>query len=286
VGSVTVVIATRNRVGPLSCTVDRLLRLPERPPIIVVDNASTDDTVHRLAADYPSVRLVALRRNEGAQARNVGVAQAATPYVAFADDDSSWTPGSLGRAAALFDGYPRMGLLAANIEIGAHRRPDPGCSAMASSPLGRPPDLPGPAVVGFVCCAAIVRRQAFLACGGFDPVVFFMGEEERLAYDLIAAGWGIAYCADVVARHWPVDQGGSAGKRRLQERNRVLTAWMRRPVPVAARLTAAHLGALLGRRHGLRSTATLLGRLPRALANRRRPDPAVEQALAVVHASN
>ena len=38
----TVVLITRNRRGELLRTLDRMTSLPERPPIIVVDNASSD----------------------------------------------------------------------------------------------------------------------------------------------------------------------------------------------------------------------------------------------------
>jgi GT2 family glycosyltransferase len=28
----------------------------------------------------------------------------------------------------------------------------------------------------FMACGAVVRREAFLACGGFDDIVFFVGK--------------------------------------------------------------------------------------------------------------
>ena len=51
-------------------------------------------------------------------------------------------------------------------------------------PNGVEPDLPGRSVLGFLACGAVVRRSAFVQAGGFDPVVHFGGEEERLALDL------------------------------------------------------------------------------------------------------
>jgi hypothetical protein len=44
---------------------------------------------------------------------------------------------------------------------------------------GAAPDLPGPSVLGFLACSAIVRRSAFLDVGGFDDILFFVGEESR-----------------------------------------------------------------------------------------------------------
>src|SRR3712207_8738424 len=41
---------------------------------------------------------------------------------------------------------------------------DPTCVAMARSPLDVGTSLPGPAVLGFVACGAVVRRDAYLEC--------------------------------------------------------------------------------------------------------------------------
>ena len=53
----------------------------------------------------------------------------------------------------------------------------------------------------------MVRTEAFLAAGGFDPVVRFPGEEERLSLDLAAAGWGMAYVDSVTVHHHPSPAG-------------------------------------------------------------------------------
>jgi len=278
VRNVTVVVATRDRAGTLVRTLDRLRRLPDRADLIVVDNASTDGTPELIRREFPDARVLPLPRNHGAAGRNLGVAAAATPYVAFADDDSWWEPGALTAAARLFDGYPRLGLIAARTLVGPDDRLDPMSAFMAGAPLGRADDLPGPSVLGFLACAAVVRREAFLRCGGFDPVVFFMGEEGRLAYDLAAAGWGLAYCAEVTAHHDPPPCADPAAKRLLAARNAALTAWMRRPVRVAA----AQTRALLRARPDPPTLAQFAVRVPRALARRRAPDPAVEAGHALL----
>jgi GT2 family glycosyltransferase len=170
-------------------------------------------------------------------------------------------------------------LIAARTLVGRQQRLDPMSAFMATAPIGAPPDLPGPAVLGFLACAAIVRRDAYLECGGFDPVVFFMGEEARLAYDLAAAGWGLAYCPDIVAHHHPEPGGDRAPKRRLAARNRALTAWMRRPARTVAAETATLVRTAVAQ-GDIRGLAGFAARLPRAVLRRRAPDPAVEAALA------
>lgn len=264
------VLATHNRRAPVLQTVGELMALPERPPVIVVDNGSTDGTAQAVRRTFPRVDVVALPRNRGAAARNVGVARSRSPYVAFSDDDSWWRPGALGRAAAHFDAAPRVGLLAARILVGDDHRRDPTCDVMAASPLPREPDLPGPAVRGFVACGAVVRRTAFLAVGGFDPLVFFLGEERTLAIDLASAGWGLAYVDDVVAVHHPQRVSRDDGaRRRLHARNELLVAWMRRPVRVAVRQTARTVVTAVRDRDTARGAGSALRRCPDALAYRR-----------------
>jgi GT2 family glycosyltransferase len=275
---VTVVIATRDRIAGLTRTLTRLAELPERPAVIVVDNGSTDGTVNCVRGQFPQVRVLALRHNAGATARNRGVAAARTAYVAFADDDSWWAPYALSRAYGLFEDHPRLALIAARTLVGPDERLDPMSAFMASAPIGSCPDLPGPTVLGFLACAAIVRRRAFLECGGFDPVVFFMGEEARLAYDLTAAGWGLAYCPDVVAHHHPSPGGGRGPKQRLAARNRALTAWMRRPFRTATAETAGFI-RMMAKSGDYRALAGFAARLPRAVLRRRAPHPGLEMTL-------
>jgi GT2 family glycosyltransferase len=246
--AVTVVVTSHNRRRTLLRTLGQ-----HRGPVIVVDNASTDGTVEAVAAVYPDVRLVRLDHNLGAAARNIGAELAGTPYVAFADDDSYWEGASLRRAAKLFEAYPRAALLTAQVLVGEEGRPDPISAYMGTAPLGTPADLPGPAVLGFLACAAVVRREAFLAAGGFAPPLHVYGEEALLSMDLAAAGWGLSYVPALRVRHLPSPGGRDPHARARQEaRNRLLTAWLRRPVGVGARAALAALGSAAGR-GGLRA---------------------------------
>jgi GT2 family glycosyltransferase len=263
-----VVIATRNRVRELCRTLAFLARLPERPLVVVVDNASSDGTPVAVRGQYPQVKVIALPRNKGASARNVGVASAPTPYVAFSDDDSWWEPGSLRRAATILEDYPGVGLVAARTLVGSTGRSDPVNAAMRDSPLpGK--ELPGPRVLGFLACAAVVRRAAFLEVGGFSELLFIGAEERLLALDLASAGWAAAYIDEVVARHWPSAARDETERRRLLARNEVLIDWLRRPVATA--LAATGRLALRARtdRAAAGAIASLLPVLPPALLQRR-----------------
>lgn len=221
------VIATRDRRDSLLRTLERLQALPERPPVTVLDNASSDGTAAAVAAQFPAVRVLAMPANLGAAARNAGAALVSAPYVAFSDDDSWWAPEALTRAADVLDAHPRVAVVAARVRVGPAGRLDPTCALMARSPLPAPPG-PGPAVLGFLACGAVARRRAFLDVGGFDLRYGVGGEEELLAVDLAAGGWELRYCPEVVAHHHPVGARDPSARRRRQVGNTLRTAWLRR----------------------------------------------------------
>lgn len=282
-------IATRNRCGELLRTLVELSELRPRPPVVVVDNGSTDETVaatEAAAHTLGDIRLIRLRRNEGAVARNAGVRAAETPFVAFSDDDSWWADDALPRAEQVFDRHPRLGLIAARTLVGPDEHGDPVSEQMAVSPLGREPDGPGPSVLGFLACSAVMRRDAFLAAGGFSRVLHFAGEETLLAYDLAARGWQLCYVDSVVAHHHPSLVRSEGIERAVRQlRNQTLVALMRRPATVA-------VGAALGLLRqipryppaGLAAADALL-RLPRALAARRRLPGDVERRIRLLDAA-
>jgi hypothetical protein len=47
---------------------------------------------------------------------------------------------------------------------------------MAASPLPCFPGAPGPSVLGFLACSAVLRRRAFCDVGGFIELLFFVGK--------------------------------------------------------------------------------------------------------------
>jgi GT2 family glycosyltransferase len=268
-GEVTVVVATRNRRDRLFETIPH-----HEAPVILVDNGSEDGGPDAIEAAFPQVTVVRLGENRGAAARNAGVELARTPYVAFADDDSYWQPGSLAGAAALLRDHPRVGLLSARVLVGPQARLDPVSAAMAAAPLGVPDGAPGPAVLGFLACSVVVRREAFLRVGGFNPALHVYGEEALLAMDLAAAGWLQAYAPQLTVRHLPLPTGRDNGARhRIEARNRVLTALLRRPPGVVARTAVS---AWRDDRRGVADAARLL---PWALRQRRPLPDTVERDL-------
>lgn len=274
----TVVIATRNRREELLATLTRLDALPESPPVVVVDNGSDDGTAAAVRERHPEARVFALEENAGPAARNVGLRAATTPYVAFNDDDSWWDPGALGEAERLLDGDARLSLIAARIHVEPGGLLDPTCATMANSPLPAAPGQSEPSVLGFVACGAIVRRDAVLAVGGFEERMGVGGEEELLSLELAMAGYRQVYSDSVVAHHQPTG-GRRPGRARNVARNRLLVAWLRRPLLSALRTTARVAWSSGSRREAVLGAVDAL-REARWVARERRPvDPPLELAL-------
>lgn len=283
----TVVVITRNRRDELLRTLDRLGELPEDPPVIVTDNASSDGTAEAVARHHPDIRLLRLGRNLGAVGRNVAVRQVSTPYVAFCDDDSWWAPGALSRAADLLDTHPRLGSVTARIIVEPDGTEDPIVEELRNSPIPGPPWLPGPALGSFLAAATVLRTDAFRAAGGFSPRLWLGGEEELLAVDLAADGWWLTYVDDLTIHHHPSRARDSTLRRTHGIRNTLWFTWLRRPATTALRRTL-HLARTVPRdRASLRAFTEAMAGLPWVLRERRVAPPEVEARLRLLeHTQN
>jgi GT2 family glycosyltransferase len=271
-----VVVITYERRDEALVAVGRLLALPERPRVVLVDNGSTDGTAAAVRSRYPEVDVIALAENLGAVGRNIGVSHLDTPYVAFCDDDTWWEPGSLTYAADLLEKYPRLGVVNARILVEPGGREDPIVPELRDSPIEGPEWLPGPALGSFLAGASVVRRSAFLGCGGFSPRLWLGGEEELLASDLATAGWELCYIEDLTVHHQASVLRDRHLRRRVGLRNTLWFTWLRRPVRPALRRTI-HLARTVPRdRISVLAAMDALRGMPWVLAERRPLPPEVE----------
>lgn len=97
---VSVVIPTRSRWQFLAKALEAALGQQEVDlEVVVVDDASTDETPRRLQAlDEPRLRVIRKDTTRGpAVARNAGIAAALGQWIAFLDDDDVWSPLKLRR---------------------------------------------------------------------------------------------------------------------------------------------------------------------------------------------
>jgi hypothetical protein len=85
------------------------------PEVIIVDDASTDDSAavaESLARQDQRVTVIRQQPNRGHVVTfNTGYAVASGEFIVRLDADDLLTPGSLARSVALFDYFPRVGLV-------------------------------------------------------------------------------------------------------------------------------------------------------------------------------
>ncbi len=272
----TVVVITRNRRAELDRTLTRLTALPERPPVIVVDNASADGTAAAVRRDHPGVRLILARRNLGAVARNLAVREVTTRYVAFCDDDTWWEPGALGLAADALDRNPDVAAIMARIVVQPAGTDDPIVPELEHSPLPGRAGLPGPVLMSFMAGASMLRCAPFRQVGGFSPRLFLGGEEELLAADLIARGHLLCYLSTAVLHHQASTLRDPAHRRRLGIRNTLWFTWLRRPPGAALRRTAELAGSVPRDMVSARAFGAAVAGMPWVLRERRPVPPQVE----------
>jgi GT2 family glycosyltransferase len=215
---VTVILVTYNSGE----TIGRCLRgLGAAPNLVVVDNASSDDTLAQIRTVRPDARLLVNPDNFGlGTAANQGFAAAQTDYVLFLNPDAETSDEVLAALVAALDEDPKIGLAVPLLE---NRHGRVRLSAMgplehnhhtfAEIPEG---DFSTWFVTGSVMLA---RREAWRAAGGFDEAIFLYQDDVEFCLRMTRAGYALRVLTGVRARH----SGG--GSVRMDWRVRWLRDW-------------------------------------------------------------
>ena len=126
--NIAVIIATHNRCALLPRAVESARLASSDREIVVVDDASEDQT-REVCRRWADVRYQRAKRRLGlGAARNVGLIASTAPYVTFLDDDDVRLPGSLDAQIKLLEAQPDAGLIYGKALYG-----DEGCNANGSS---------------------------------------------------------------------------------------------------------------------------------------------------------
>lgn len=174
----SVIMPNYNHAQYLSRALDAILRQSVLPKeVIVVDDASTDDSVsvvERIARRHPLVRLVRNDRNRGvSETTNRGVGLSAARYFLSTAADDLILPGFIQKSMDLLTRHPEAGLSCAYCST-----VDGATGTICANPSGwceRPAYLSPQKFadrIGFGCIpghATIYKRSAFERAGGFLP---------------------------------------------------------------------------------------------------------------------
>jgi glycosyltransferase involved in cell wall biosynthesis len=169
-----VVIPAFNRADTIMEALESVLRQSVLPKeILLIDDGSTDDTVRRVQdLDHPLIAVLVNARNMGATAsRNRGAKAATARWIAFLDSDDTWHPDKLAAERRLIASHMALQdndavAVACNhvLVIDGHA----GATSTAKEHVADPAQrLKTENYLG-TCSCMTVRRDAFLAIGGFD----------------------------------------------------------------------------------------------------------------------
>lgn len=109
--TVSIIITTHNRPHLLPRAVDSARESGSDVEIVVVDDASSDQTA-KICRDLADIKYVRVERNQGvAGARNIGLVASSGKYISFLDDDDTRMAGSLDQQILILDSEPQAGLI-------------------------------------------------------------------------------------------------------------------------------------------------------------------------------
>ena len=183
--------------------------------VIVVDNASQDDSVAVLQREFPQVVILRNQQNRGfAAANNQAFAVAQGRHVLLLNNDTLVLPGAFQKSVKYMDDHPRVGALGCRVEF-PDRSFQTSCSRFTNLlelfmirllPLGSvcnerlnlgrywgrqfADTMEVDVVAG---CFMLVRRKVITNVGGFDEDFFMYGEDEEWCSRIKGAGWRIVY---------------------------------------------------------------------------------------------
>jgi len=224
----------------LPSVVDAARAYDSQTEVIVVDNASTDDSVAFLRANFPQVKVIQSKKNLGfAGGCNLGVTNASHDIVILLNNDMKvdinfieplvkpfddsdvfavssqiyfWDKKAIRQETGLTFGYFAHG----SLQVGHDMPPDDVSKVMPILYAGGG--------------SSVFDKQKFEELGGFDELFYpFYGEDADLSYRAWKRGWRVLFAPDSVVYH---KHRGTIGRTHtasyiesIVEKNRLLFFW-------------------------------------------------------------
>lgn len=208
--------------------------------VIVVDNASTDDSLTMLACNFPQVKVIKNPNNAGfSAANNRGIQVAQGRYYLLLNTDAFVHPGTLESMVKFMDERPEAGVAGCRLYY-ADGSPQRSCTSFPTlrtelfQVLWLDRLFPRSRLFGHywlsywdynsvhevdsvIGACMMLRRDAVDKVGLLDEGYFMYSEEVDLCYRMKQAGWKVLYTPQATATHiW----GGTS--KRIQEKTTFL----------------------------------------------------------------
>jgi GT2 family glycosyltransferase len=193
---ISAVILAYNRCSEVLITISSLKNLRAsltfNLQIVVVDNASVDDTSAVVKAQHPDVTLVTKKKNNGIAGWNEGFKVATEKYILVLDDDSNVESG-LTEAIDYLENNNDIGILALQIKdlySGINDKLD------SETAWKNKQD-----VEGFIGCGAIIRKDVYDKIGGYAEWIYVYTHEFDYSLRCLNAGYRVVFFGNTVVLH-------------------------------------------------------------------------------------
>lgn len=210
--------------------------------ILVVDNASSDDSVPYMKEHYPDIELIELDKNYGfSKAVNVGILHAETPYVILLNNDTTVDSHYVEEMVKAIETSPDIFSVSSKMIQMYHPELIDSAGDIYTifgwgicRGTGRPvTEYTTPCEVFSACAgAAIYRRSVFKKIGYFDENHFAYLEDIDVGYRARIYGYKNTFCPTALVYHVGSGTSGSkhnAFKVRLAARNNIYVAYKNMP---------------------------------------------------------
>lgn len=192
--------------------------------IVVVDNASRDDSRELVAREFPNVRMIALTKNRFfAGAVNQAIRQTTSQIVVLLNNDTEAEATWLEELLRALDANPRAGMAAAKLRLFDQRdklhsagdffraNGTPGNRGVWEIDHGQYDDPQTPPPLFGVCGGACAYRRAMLdEIGLLDEELEFNCEDVDLNWRARLAGYECAFAPHAIVYHMLSASGGGA----------------------------------------------------------------------------
>jgi N-acetylglucosaminyl-diphospho-decaprenol L-rhamnosyltransferase len=264
------VVNTNGREFLLACleAIERTAPPGLEHEILVLDNASNDGSADAVRALDRDIRLIALDRRAGKAANDSRlIEEARGEFCLLLNEDSELQPGAVPALLGALRSDREAAVAGAQL-LSPEGQPVPCAWRLPSTEtavagaffLHRRSTVEsggnGTRPVGWVQSSAmLVRREAALEIGGFDPDFFVYSDETDFCKRLTDAGWRILYVPSARAiHHDQMAQDAAGAERRIVEYHRGRDRYLRKHL---GRSRAALLRPLLAWPYLLRALAAL-----------------------------
>jgi GT2 family glycosyltransferase len=200
---ISVIIVTFNSAACIAACVESMLAQADVAfEIIVVDNASADDTLARLTK--LNCRVIPSAENLGfGRGNNLGFAKSSGRYIYLLNPDARLVgKNSLAELCRRLDANPRWGMAGTAIYAADGKTESaPATEYPGARHVRRDfSKLPG-GIAWIMGASMIVRRELYEKLGGFDPGFFLYSEETDFCLRLRELGFEIGHVREIAVSH-------------------------------------------------------------------------------------